>query len=501
MNNDNRSISALAGTRLSRRDLLKLAGAGLLLLAAPGCVSRGASAAKANVVLRWNDALLDAIRTAKTPPPIAARALAITHTAMYDAWTAYTERARPTRPGFRRPKIERTLSNKSEAISHAARKVLVEHFPDEKASFDALMRSLGYDPSRTFAYGPSPAGIGNRAAKLVLDARRGDGSNQENGYADTTGYRPVNAVMDPSRPFAPTDGFDPDHWQPLLVSDGHGGLAAQEFLAPHWGGVRPFGLSSGGELRGVLDGTLRRYKGGGRSRYVEQFGEALGISAGLDDRRKTIAEYWADGPGSATPPGHWNDISHYVSQRDRHTLDEDVKLYFALNNALMDAGIASWDCKLHYDSIRPIGGIRFLNANRRVRAWAGPGKGARTIDGATWLPYQKADSVTPPFPEFVSGHSTFSRAASVVLEAFTGSDRYGGFHTQEAGASLIEPGIVPASPVTLSWKTFTEAAEEAGMSRLYGGIHIMDGNTGGMKLGEEVGKRAWSKARSYFDGA
>jgi hypothetical protein len=87
-----------------------------------------------------------------------------------------------------------------------------------------------------------------------------------------------------------------------------------------------------------------------------------------------------------------------------------------------------------------------------------------------------------------------------VLRAFTGSDRYGESHTREAGTSLIEPGL-PSAPVTLSWKTFTEAAQEAGISRLYGGIHIMGGNTGGLKLGEEVGKRAWRKARSHFNGA
>jgi hypothetical protein len=336
----------------------------------------------------------------------------------------------------------------------------------------------------------------------VLDARRDDGSNQANGYADTTDYRPVNPALDLSRPFTPADGFDPDRWQPLRLPDGQGSHTVQKFLAPHWGGVRPFGLSSGDELRGVVDGSLRRWadRGDGRRHYVDQFREVLRISAELDDRQKTIAEYWADGPGSETPPGHWNVIAHHVSRRDRHTLDEDVKLYFALNNALMDAGIACWACKSHYDSIRPISAIRFRYAGRTVRAWGGPGKGTRKIDGATWLPYQKADFVTPPFPEFVSGHSTFSRAASVVLRAFTGSDRYGASYTREAGASLIEPGL-PEAPVTLSWKTFTEAAEEAGISRLYGGIHIMDGNTGGLKLGEEVGKRAWRKARSHFNGA
>jgi uncharacterized protein DUF6851/vanadium-dependent haloperoxidase-like protein len=507
MNNDTQSASPTstpAGARLSRRTLLKLAGAGLLLWAAPGGFPRPASGApaKTNVVVRWNEALLEAVRATKMAPPITARALAITHTATYDAWAPYTKRATPTRPGPRRPKGERRLANKSEAISHAAYRALVDLFPTQKVSFDGLMKGLGYNPANTSVYGLSPSAIGNSAARKVLDARCEDGSNQTNGYADTADYRPVNQPLDPSRPFTPADGFDPDRWQPLLVPDGQGGHTLQKFLVPHWGEVRPFGLSSGEELRSVVDGSLQRWadRGDGRSHYVEQFREVLRISAGLDERQKAIAEYWADGPGSETPPGHWNVIAHYVSRRDRHTLDEDVKLYFALNNALMDAGIASWACKRHYDSIRPISAIRFLYAGRMVRAWGGPGKGTQRIDGGTWLPYQKADFLTPPFAEFVSGHSTFSRAASVVLRAFTGSDRYGESHTQEAGTSLIEPGV-PSAPVTLSWKTFTEAAQEAGISRLYGGIHIMDGNTGGLKLGEEVGKRAWRKARSHFNGA
>jgi hypothetical protein len=87
----------------------------------------------------------------------------------------------------------------------------------------------------------------------------------------------------------------------------------------------------------------------------------------------------------------------------------------------------------------------------------------------------------------------------VVLRAFTGNDRYEASHTHEAGASQIEPDM-PRTPVTLQWRTFTEAAEEAGMSRLYGGIHIMDANAGGLRIGEEVGRRAWSRAKRYFDG-
>jgi hypothetical protein len=241
---------------------------------------------------------------------------------------------------------------------------------------------------------------------------------------------------------------------------------------------------------------LKRYPA---KHYVDQHSEVLQISAELDDRKKTIAEYWADGPGSVTPLGHWNLIAQYVSKRDSHDLDRDVKLFFALNNALMDGSVAAWDVKRYYDSVRPISAIRFLYAGKEVQAWGGPFLGTRTIDGATWHPYQPATFVTPPGPEFVSAHSTISSAAAEVLKSFTGSNDYGASWKQPAGASLIEPGVTPSTPVRLSWETFTEAAEEAGMSRLFGGIHISDGNVGGLKLGQEVAKRAWNKAQTYFN--
>jgi len=492
MNDSDLLASSLAGSRLSRRTFLKsLASAGLLLCAAPSSLPKPASAAPAgaSVVLRWNDALLDAVRATRMAPPITARALAIVHTAVYDAWIPYTERAQPTQSGPpRRPQSERTLDNKSKATSYAAYRTLLDLFPTQKTSFDDLMMSLGYDPADTSTGDLSASAIGNLAAQRVLDARRDDGSNQANGYHDTTNYQPVNT---------PYELIDPNRWQPLRVPNGQGGYTEQNFLAPHWGQVRPFGLSSGSELRNEVTGMLKRYPA---KHYVDQHSEVLHISAELDDRKKTIAEYWADGPGSETPPGHWNLIAQYVSKRDSHDLDRDVKLYFVLNNTLMDCAIAAWDVKRYYDSVRPISAIRFLYAGKQVQAWGGPGLGTRTIDGAAWHPYQLATFVTPPFAEFVSGHSTFSSAAAEVLKSFTGSNYYGDSWKQPAGASLIEPGVTPSTPVRLSWESFTGAAEEAGMSRLFGGIHISDSNVGGLKLGEEVAKLAWSKAQSYFNG-
>jgi hypothetical protein len=106
--------------------------------------------------------------------------------------------------------------------------------------------------------------------------------------------------------------------------------------------------------------------------------------------------------------------------------------------------------------------------------------------------------VTPPFPEFFSGHSVFSAAGAEVLRRFTGSDVFGDSFTPAADMSRVEPGQVPAADVTLSWATFSDAADEAGLSRRYGGIHFVEGDLRGREIGRRVGRQAWNKAKAYF---
>jgi hypothetical protein len=296
-------------------------------------------------------------------------------------------------------------------------------------------------------------------------------------YADWTGYRPANSLQRLA---------DPNRWQPLPTPDGLG----QRFLVPHWGLVAPFALRAGAELRPRMG--PRRHPG--RS-FLFQVEQILADSAGLTDEQKAIVEYWADGPDTETPPGHWCLHAQYVSARDGHGLDEDVKLFFALTAALLDAGIACWDAKRAFDSVRPITAVHFLLAGREVEAWAGPGQGTRRIPAERWQPY----IATPPFGEFPSGHSTFSAAAAAVLTRFTGSDRFGSGVTIPAGSSRVEPGT-PAADVALSWPTFAAAADEAGRSRRYGGIHFKDGDLVGRALGCVVGTRAWEAASALFAG-
>lgn len=454
-----------------------------------------ASASQDNAVLRWNDATLQAVRNTKLAPPITARALAIVHTSMYDAWAAYDAKAVGTRFGgnLRRPVEEWTAENKQKAISYAAYRALVDLFPaSQKPIFDGVMASFSYGPAQTSTDPATAAGVGNLAAAAVIAYRHYDGANQlgdlaPGAYADYTNYQPVNTsdVIN-----------DPNRWQPLRLPNGQ----VQKSLAPHWGRVVPFALQSASQFmpdRAPAQFGQRQFGWP----YRRQALELVYLSGLLGDREKMISEYWADGPGSETPPGHWGLLAQFVSRRDRNGIDEDVKMFFALSNVLLDVSIAVWDCKRHFDYVRPITAIRYLFQGQRLKAWGGPFQGTTLIFGEDWQPYQATSFVTPPFAEYVSGHSTFSAASAEVLKAFTGSDYFGASATLPPGSSRIEPGVTPAIAVTLRWDTFSAAADEAGLSRRYGGIHFTDGDIQGRVMGRQIGAEVWKVAESYFNGS
>ena len=337
----------------------------------------------------------------------------------------------------------------------------------------------------------------------MLAARINDGSNQTGHltpsgtpYADYTGYVPVNA---PSIvPVNPATIVDVNRWQPLRYVDATGTMVTQSYLAPFWGMVRPFSLRSGDYFRPLLQWfPPSQY---GEAEFLTQAQEIVDMSANLTDEHKLIAEYWADGPRSETPPGHWNVFAQYVSRRDNHSLDDDVRMFFALNNAVFDAGIVAWDAKRVFDSVRPATAIPYLFAGQAIRAWGGPGLGTVTIDGRNWIPYQPSTFPTPPFPEYVSGHSTFSAAAATVLALYTRSDAFGASVTFAPGSSKHEPGATPRETVTLTWSTFSAAANDAGISRRYGGIHFKRGDAAGRLLGRLVGMSAWLKSSKLWNG-
>jgi hypothetical protein len=466
-----------------------------------------AGAVQANtVVARWNEAALQEVRLGRLGPPIVARALAVAHTCMYDAWAAYDARAIGTVLGadLRRPVAERNDANKSKAVSVAAYRCLVNLFPAGTPRLQATLRGLGYDPNDLSTDRTTAQGIGNVAAKAVIDSRRNDGANQygdlaPGAYGDYTGYAPRNAPMPFCTPLTvgpcPPNIANPYVWQPLVSDRGN----IQRFIAPHWENVKPFALPSATLYDNRPDiAPLPNYLLGPAA-YQRDVEELLRNSAELTEQRKLIVEYWADGPDSELPPGHWGLFAQFVSQRDNHTIDQDAKLFFAMHNASFDAGIVAWHLKRKYDGVRPITAVRYLKQGQQVTAWGGPGQPTSQIPGEKWTPYNPGSNLTPAFPGYISGHSTFSSASAAILRQFTGSDNFGFSTVIPPNFGRVEPGV-PSVPTALGYATFSAAAFDAGASRLYGGIHFSDDNTVGQNIGALVAAQVWAKAQFLFDG-
>jgi len=282
---------------------------------------------------------------------------------------------------------------------------------------------------------------------------------------------------------------------------------------------------------------------------------------------RVLAEFWADGPSSETPPGHWNKVANDVSDHPLlakriggagsivDDLEWDVKMYFALNAAVNEAGCACWAVKRYYNAYRPLSAIRYfaglgqcsdpslplyhtngiplvtnlielvtsdsVSSGRHpgltpgkiaVRAWPGQPEDPATevsrvkwVHMESWIAYQLKTFVTPAFPGYISGHSTFSRSASEVLTAFTGSPfvpgGLGSYTSVADTATRLRNEYGPTQPLTLQWATYYDAADQAGLSRIFGGIHPPIDNVGGRRVGEMVGKGVWEAARKYFDGS
>ena len=464
-----------------------------------------ATAQATSVVAQWNAAALAEVRFSRLGPPVVARALAIAHTCMYDAWTAYDPRAIGLVLATpRRPAAERNDANKAKAVSFAAYRCLSNLFPADLSRLAAKMQQLGYNPLDTSTDLATPQGIGNVAASAVIANRRHDGSNQygdlaPGAYADYTGYAANNAPMPFCLPAATdtclTNATDPLHWQPLTSDTG----TVQRFVAPHWQRVTPFALSAASQYDNRPEVAQGPRVQQSQALLQADMDEILAVASTLDPAKKLIVEYWADGPASELPPGHWGLFAHAVSQRDGNSIDEDVKMFFAMHNASFDAGIVAWHLKRKFDGVRPITAVRRLLGGRQTFAWGGPGQPNQWIDAGTWTPYNPGSNLSPAFPGYVSGHATFSAASAAVLRAFTGSDQFGFATTVPANFGRVEPGV-PQVPTVVSYATFTAAANDAALSRLYAGIHFSDDNNTGLLLGDLAGRQAWDKAQHLFNG-
>lgn len=461
------------------------------------------------IINKWNDTILLSLEIGtNTPalqlgPPMVARLLAMTYSAAFQAWAPFSDTATPYLPGgpARRPAAQRTTANKNVAISYAIYRVTHALFNDARIRtlLDAQMATLGYSTADTTTVGNTPSAIGNNAAQMVMAARAADKSNQDGTmpgsatpgkpYGDYSGYAPVNP---PALAFGDTHRrhvVDPGRWQPLsYINPNDGTVATPGFIAPHWGQVTPFALTSGDQFRPTPPELYTSQA------FLDQARFVIEIQQKLTTEQKIIAEFWADGPKSWLPPGHWCEVAGLVSRERFYTLDQDVKMFFALSNAILDASIATWEAKRFYDYVRPITAIRWLYDQFGFAGFSGAGFG--TVDGERWRPFQKDTFPTPPFPEYTSGHSAFSMAAAVILKHATGSDMFTLRHTQDVPLAA-EPDMA-GLPVTLTWNSFSEAAFSAGESRLFGGIHFYQGNVAGLELGRKVGDAVWTKASSFF---
>ncbi len=501
-------------------------------------------AAWSTTVTRWNERALEAICLGRPMPTIVSRELFLLHTAMYDAWTAYEDVALPVywRAMTRRPAAERTAAAKREAIGFAALEVLTEFYPARIPEFFDQLNREGFASDR-FVDPPrgSLAWVGIQAADAALDHRQDDGANATYHYRDISNYQPINS------PDAAPDAIDPNRWQPLIVTNfdaalrpadfilnppffdplAYGHFAPQMFITPHWPWVEPFALAAGNALRPPPpprygdESAYTDARGNettSHQAYIDQFTEVVEIQAALTEKQRVIAQVWShDGPYFATPAGHWNHFAQQVSRRDGHGLDQDVKLFLVLNGALLDAGIVAWDAKVAYDSVRPITAIRMLFAGQTIRGWRGRDQGFGPVRGDDWIPYQWTANITPAFAEYVSGHSAFAAAGAEVLRRFSGGDRFfdptvkvgdlNRDHIREAvGTYVVRRGqgaferATPQDTVTLRWDTFTAVAEQCGMARLYGGVHIMDANLRGLEMGREAAEIAYRRATGLWAG-
>jgi hypothetical protein len=598
----------------------------------------GPAQADETIARTWNEELLHAISIDTARPTVHARNLYHLATAMYDSWAAYDDVADQVMhhehatavdvEAARRETISFAAYN---LISHRFVNGPGGTGPGKDVTEIAItlkMLDLGYDPSFTSTDGDSPAALGNRIAQSVINATLNDGARETANYTNPPGWEPVNDPLTFEEPG--TTMNDPNRWQPLHFTgeriDQFGqpiSEKTQVSLSPYWGEVTPFAMKPSDrsgpynvyhdqgpppQLGGVGDAdfkanavTMIRYsstldpsqgamidispvtRGNSPLGSYTQVGYTENPYTGQPyeqelvneaDFSRIMAEFWADGPNSTAPPGHWHELANYTTDRMEQLgipkrirgsgpvvddLTYDIVKYLAVGGAVHDAAVAAWNHKGYYDYVRPISFVRYMGqlgqssdpegpsyhpdglplepglievvtaadtgvggkfehlagneGEIAIYAWKGPVdaqqpfetdevSGVDWILAENWLPYQLASFVTPPFPGYVSGHSTFSRAGAEVLTALTGTKFFPG----GLGVFLIEEGTGldfeygPSADVELQWATFFDASDQAALSRIYGGIHPPADDLPARFIGSMVGQDAWTQALRYFRG-
>ena len=384
----------------------------------------------ADAVLQWNDVLLDAIRTDKTAPPMAARAMAMVHTAIHDAVNSIEHRYQSYGKSF----VSHPQASLDAAIAAASERTLSAIFPAQHATFTAKLD----DSLAAIADGireTQGVAAGRFAADQILALRASDGA-----FA-VTPYQP---------------GTNPGEWRPTPP-------AYLSSLLPQWPNVTPWSLTRGDQFRPENPPALNSSEYAAAVNQVKSLGSLTSTTRTAE--QANIAKVWAAGPGTATPPGQWNQIAADIARSKNLSTIDNARLFALLNVSLADAGIAAWDAKYATNLWRPISAIREADTDNNPA----------TEKDAAWTPL----ITTPPFSAYVSGHSTFSGAGAAILSSFLGTDQVN-FTLKSEVAGVPD-------------RTFTSlaaAGDEAGMSRIYGGIHYIFDHTAGSATGKKIAAEA-----------
>jgi membrane-associated phospholipid phosphatase len=275
--------------------------------------------------------------------------------------------------------------------------------------------------------------LGQTVGNAIIALRANDGSNAKSDY---------------------TPSGLPGTWKPTPP-------AFARALTPQWGNVTPWALISGSQFLPPPPPAINSAQYAQETNFTEAIGGTTSTIRTAD--QTAIARFWSDQTGTTfTPPGHWNLVGEEAAMTAGSSLATNARMFGLLNIGLADAGIACWNAKYTYNTWRPVTVINNGDDGLNPLITADP----------TWVPLWP----TPPFPSYVSGHSTFSAAAATVLTSVFGND----FSYTDYGDKTLD--LVPRH-----YTGFDQAAQESGMSRIYGGIHFLSDNTAGLQLGSQVG--------------
>ena len=421
------------------------------------------------------------------------------------------------------PDSQHTDVNRATALTYAAYRVVRDIYQDRSdltSIIDKFFISIGGNPADTHVSSDDPIGVGNAAGFAILEARRHDGFNSEGDmlgsafnatrYSDFTNFHTLNPPQKtPSRTKC-DELIDVNHWQPLRLIKKDGSESVQQWANCFVVNAQPFSLTHAGQFRTSIE-TPCLCNRTGQEEYISELQEMFNLSSKLTDKDKMIVEFWADHDG-LSPPTHWLKLSAEFAEKQNLNIIQTAKVQFGLAWSIYDAALAAWDIKRAYDTARPVTAIQCLFADKQVQSWKSPYLGTLTYNASEWQPYQPLDRVSPPFPNYVSGHSTMSAAAAVFLTDFYGNNKFGLSYTIKAGEGVYEPkvtdpldsryiagksdvpnsgpgtsGYSPATDVTLSWETFQDAADESGFSRRLAGIHTKQADLQERQLGKSVG--------------